>query len=227
MTGWLAAFSATAVAHDPPAAAPNEARKPSRLTAYFYGKEQIAALYEAGRTWDRKLGLQQDCKGAYNIQPLNLFLLKAIDFPEGKAHPVAGSWQHRYVFERCGKRMTYNAVFVARANGKPEALEHVPGNTNASLPQISEALQSALPAARQRLLERVKGCAEAELIDTRLAHPPREPGNPDQPAGHWEESWTFRGCGKSVELSIVFFPDGKGGVRSEIKSLKQAGRPVP
>ncbi|MCK6382743.1 MAG: hypothetical protein L6Q52_00145 [Rhodocyclaceae bacterium] len=212
-----AAAPAPAPAPPPAPAEPGDARQPSRLIAYLYGKEQIGALYAAGREWDRKLGLQQDCKTPYNIQPLNLFLLKAIEFPEGKAHPVAGSWQHRYVFERCGKRMTYNAVFVARPGDKPEVREHVPGNTNASMQQVSEALKEAAPAAQTRLAKRSKDCKQAELIDTRLTHPPREPKEADKPAGHWEETWTFRGCDRDAELIVVFTPDGQGGMRYAVK----------
>jgi len=202
----------------PPAPAGSaDARQPSRLTAYLYGKEQIGALYEIGRQWDKKLGLQQDCKSQYNIQPLNLFLLKGIEFPASQPHPVAGSWQHRFVFERCGKRMTYNAVFVARPGDKPEARPHVPGNTNASMQQVSEALKAAAPAALARLAKRARNCKEADLVDTKLMHPPRTPAEADKPAGHWEESWTFRGCGLDVEVPVTFTPDGKGGMQVAVK----------
>jgi len=211
------AASATPAPAPPAAAEPADARQPSRLTAYLYGKEQIGVLYEAGRQWDKKLGLQPDCKTPYNIQPLNLYLLKAIEFPEGKPHPVAGSWQHRFVFERCGKRMTYNAVFVARPGDKPEVREHVPGTTNASMQQVADALKPAMPAALSRLVKRSKDCQSAELIDTRLTHPPREPKEADKPAGHWEEIWTFRGCGRDVELTVVFTPDSQGGLRVAVK----------
>lgn len=205
----------------PPVAAtpaePGDTRQPSRLNAYLYGKEQIGALYEAGREWDRKLGLQQDCKSPYNIQPLNLFLLRGIEFPENKPHPVAGSWQHRFVFERCGKRMTYNAVFVARPGDKPELRPHVPGNTNASMQQVAEGQKTATPAALARLVKRKKGCKDAELVGTRLTHPPREAKDADQPAGHWEETWTFRGCGHDVEVTVTFTPDGQGGMQYAVK----------
>ncbi|MBM3391809.1 MAG: hypothetical protein FJY34_07535 [Betaproteobacteria bacterium] len=211
------AAPAPAPAATPAPDEPGDTRQPSRLTAYLYGKEQIGALYEAGRQWDRKLGLQPDCKTPYNIQPLNLFLLKGIEFPDGQPHPVAGSWQHRFVFERCGKRMTYSAVFVARPGDKPEVREHVPGTTNASMQQVAEALRTAAPAAQARLAKRSKGCKDAELIDTRLTHPPRDPKEADKPAGHWEETWTFRGCGRDVELTVVFTPDGQGGMQYAVK----------
>jgi hypothetical protein len=217
LAGLLTACLATPSGAQAPAA-PGEAMQPARLTAYLYGKEQIGELYAIGRQWDKKLGLQQDCKGAYNIQPAGLFLIRPIDFPEGKPHPVAGVWQHRYVFERCGKRMTYNAVFVARPGDKPEARPHVPGNTNASALLLADTLKGAYPAALLRLIKRNKDCKEADLIDTRLVHPPREAKSTDQPAGHWEEAWTFRGCGHDVELSITFTPDGKGGTFYNIKS---------
>jgi hypothetical protein len=211
------AAPAQAPAPTPAPAEPGDTRQPSRLTAYLYGKEQIGALYEAGRDWDKKLGLQQDCKGPYNIQPAALFLLKPIDFPEGKPHPVAGVWQHRYVFERCGKRMTYNAVFVARPDDKPELRPHVPGNTNASALLLSDTLTGASAAALLRLAKRARDCKQAELIDTRLTQPPRETKEAGKPAGHWEETWTFRGCGQDVEVPIAFTPDGKGGTRYAIK----------
>lgn len=197
--------------------AAGETRQPSRLSAYLYGKEQIGELYAAGRQWDQKLGLQQDCKGPFNIQPAGLFLLKQIIFPEGNPHPVAGAWQHRYVFERCGKRMTYNAVFVARPGDKPEVRSHVPGDTNASALLLADTLKGATPAALLRLAKRTKECKQAELIDTRLAHPPRATAGTDKPVGHWEEIWTFRGCGRDIELPITFTPDGKGGTRYTIK----------
>ncbi len=217
MTGLLAVCLAGKAGAQAPAATPPEARQPSRLTAYFHGKEQIGALYEVGRQWDRKLGLQQDCKGPYNIQPLSIFLLKPIDFPEGKPHPVTGSWQHRYVFERCGKRMTYNTVFVARSGEKPEAKPNYPGTTNAAMQQITESLKTASPAALLRLAKRNKDCKAADLIDTQLTHAPREAREADKPASHWEEIWTFRGCGHDVELSITFTPDGKGGTQYAIR----------
>ncbi|MDT3735354.1 MAG: hypothetical protein ROZ00_03900 [Denitratisoma sp.] len=186
----------------------SESRQPSRLTAYLNGKDQIGEMYAIGRQWDKKLGLQQNCKEPYNIQPLSIFLLKPIDFPEGRPHPVSGSWQQRYVFERCGKRMTYNAVFVARNGDKPEARPHYPGTSNASMQQIGDALKSAAPAALARLAKRSKGCKEADLIDTKLTHAPHEVGK----TGRWEETWTFRGCGHDVDIPISFTPDGKGGM---------------
>lgn len=218
LAGLLLAASLAApsgAANTPPSG--GEARQPSRLTAYFHGKEQIGELYAVGRQWDKKLGLQQDCKDPYNIQPLSIFLLKPIDFPEGKPHPVTGSWQHRYIFERCGKRMTYNAVFVARNGEKPEAKPHYPGTTNASMQQIAEALKTAAPAALLRLAKRNKDCKAADLIDTRLTHPPREAKEAGKPASRWEEAWTFRGCGHDVELPITFTPDGKGGTQYAIR----------
>jgi len=222
----LAVLTAAAGAQAPmPAPAPatsaaGEARQPSRLSAYLYGKEQIAELYAAGRQWDKKLSLQQDCKGPYNIQPSGLFLLKAIDFPEGKPHPIAGAWQHRFVFERCGKRMTYNAVFIARPGDKPELRPHVPGDTNASALLLADTLKGATAAALLKLAKRSKDCKTAELIGTSLTRPPRmanESSKANKPAGHWEETWTFRGCGRDVELPIVFTPDGKGGTHYVIK----------
>ncbi len=225
LLGWLSAslaMPASAQAPSPtttPAASDTAGgtRQPSRLTAYLNGKEQIGALYAVGREWDKKLGLQQGCKDAYNIQPAGLFLLKPIDFPEGKPHPVAGVWQHRFVFERCGKRMTYNAVFVARPGDKPEVRPHVPGNTNASALLLADTLKGATPAALLKLAKRSRNCKEAALIDTRLTHPPRAADEADKPVGHWEETWIFRGCGRDVEVPITFTPDGKGGTHYAIK----------
>lgn len=208
LTACLAGPAGAQVPATPPASG-SEARQPSRLTAYLNGKDQIGEMYTTGRQWDKKLGLQQDCKGPYNIQPLSIFLLKPIDFPEGKAHPVSGSWQQRYIFERCGKRMTYNTIFVARNGDKPEARPHFPGTTNASMQQIGDALESAAPVALARLAKRSKGCKEANLIDTRLTHAPHEVDK----TGRWEETWTFRGCGHDVDIPVTFTPDGKGGMK--------------
>jgi hypothetical protein len=189
----------------------------SRLAAYFFGRDQIQDLYAIGRRWDSKLGLK-DCNGAYNVQPINLYLLKPIDLPEGKAHPASGAWQHRYAFERCGKRTIYNAIFVARTGEKPEPRPHVPGTTNASPLLIADTLKGAYPAALSRLgrTQRAKDCREVDLIDTRLTQPPRN-RVADNPASPWEEVWTFRGCGHEVEIPVTFMPDGKGGTVYSIK----------
>jgi len=208
LTACLAGPAGAQVPATPPASG-SEAWQPSRLTAYLNGKDQIGEMYAIGRQWDKKLGLQQDCKGPYNIQPLSIFLLKPIDFPEGKAHPVSGSWQQRYIFERCGKRMTYNTIFVARNGDKPEARPHFPGTTNASMQQIGDALKSAAPVALERLAKRSKGCKEANLIDTRLTHAPHEVDK----TGRWEGTWPFRGCGHDVDIPVTVTPDGKGGMQ--------------
>lgn len=196
-----------------------ELKPGSRLAAYFFGREQVNDLYTVGRHWDKKLSLQQDCKGPYNIQPVNLFLLKPIDFPEGKPHPVSGVWQHRFVFERCGKRMTYNAVFIGKNGEKPETRPYIPGTTNASMPLVSDTLKGAYPAALLRLgkNKNAKDCKEIEVIDTRLTLPPRAQAADSKAPASWEEAWTFRGCGHDVELPIIFTPDGKGGTFYSIK----------
>ena len=114
--------------------------------------------------------------------------------------------------------MTYNAVFAARPGGKPETRPHVPGNTNASALLLADALKGAYTAALLRLAKRNKDCKDADLIDTRLTHPPRQTKEADKPAGHWEEAWTFRGCGLDVEVPITFTPDGKGGTHFTTKA---------
>lgn len=196
-----------------------ELKPGSRLAAYFFGREQVNDLYAVGRHWDKKLGLQQDCKGPYNIQPVNLFLLKPIDFPDSKPHPASGVWQHRFVFERCGKRMTYNAVFIGKNGEKPETRPYIPGTTNASMLLVSDTLKGAYPAALLRLGRNkdAKDCKEIEVIDTRLTLPPRVRAADGKAPAPWEEAWTFRGCGRDVELQIIFAPDGKGGTFYSIK----------
>lgn len=200
--------------------APDAAGPASRLSAYLYGREQIAALYEAGRHWDRKLGLQQDCRGPYNIQPLKLFLLEAIDFPSDRAHPRAGRWQHRFIFERCGRRMTYNALFVARGDGPPQMQAHYPGDGNASPELITAALESIAPAAAARLSRPGRRCNTAALVDTRLVHPPRPAEGMPPPAAVWEEAWTFRCNGHEAVLHVVFTPDARGGMKAGLKAAK-------
>ena len=119
--------------------------------------------------------------------------------------------------------MTYNAVFIARPGDKPELRPHVPGDTNASALLLADTLKGATAAALLKLAKRSKNCKTAELIGTSLIHPPRtaneanEASKANKPAGHWEETWTFRGCGRDVELPIVFTPDGKGGTRYAVK----------
>ncbi len=216
LMGWLAAMAATPAGAQAPA--PTDARQPSRLTAYLYGKEQIGALYEVGRQWDRKLGLQQDAR-APTTSSRRTLPAQAHRLPGRQNAPRRRRLAAPYVFERCGKRMTYNAVFVAQPGDKPEVRPHVPGNTNASALLVADTLRGAYPAALLRLAKRAKDCKEADLIDTRLTQQPRtSSAEADKGGGRWEEVWTFRGCGHDVELPITFTPDGKGGTHYAIKA---------
>jgi hypothetical protein len=191
----------------------------TRTFSYVFSKDQITELYRVGLYCDKRLSLQQGCKGQHNVKPIGLSLIDPINLPAGKNHPVEGRWKITFSFERCGQSKIYNALFIAKNGQKPEVKPYFPGITNASPILLYDTMKGALPVASMKLIKKNgnKSCKELDIADMRVTRQPRVDGGKTI-SGAWQEKWTFAGCGKNVDVLIDFMPDGAGGASYSIRN---------
>ena len=182
-----------------------------RIVDYIHARPFADVLYNHGLAQDKQFGLHPTCRD-YRVEPVSITILSPIDLPEGKAHPVRGIWNFRYRFIRCGETRVYNVVFFASKGGvsAPTTRPYYPGVTEASPLLVKDAMVAA--STRAHLLAPGTNCPPAEVYDMRVAVPQRDvAGNGRIQRGVWDERWTFRVCGKTVEVPIRFIPDADGG----------------
>ena len=223
VTGALLLFTRAACAETVNTTA--DLSKSNKTVAYSYSYPMMESLYRLAVEQDKRFGLQQDCKSEYKVEPFSMSVVQPIDFPDDKQHPVKGMWMIRYQIHRCGQSKFYNALFIASANGKtpPTTQAYYPGNSNADPLLIKDAMMSAWISASVK--SGVKECKEIEVFDMRVtekAHDVAEEGKTFK--GVWKETWTFRACGKIVDVEITFIPDATGGGTSFVIGPINSGK---
>jgi len=188
----------------------------TKIFSYLSSHEQMEAMYRVGVSWDRRLGLQQDCRQQYRVNPLSLRVISPISLPEGQSVPTTGQWVCRFGFERCGETKIYNAMFVAKDGIKPEVAASWPGVTNASPQLISDAMLTAAVKASTKLKQEqgieCKDSKDIIISDMEITQQPHDLVESGKTyAAEWQERWSFIACGQPVDILIDFVPDGKGG----------------
>lgn len=190
----------------------SELQKNTRVAQCVFSNRLVGKLYDFGVEQDKKFGLMNGCKSKYLVRPIQVAIHVPIDMPDGKSYPIAGVWQIRYVFERCGEGKVYNAVFVANAGGEePNAQPMYPGTTIADIRLVKDALFSALFAATQKAQSGPKKCEDIAVFDMRQAEPDKGgalPGN--RPGAVWREVWTLWYCGELIDVPMTFQTDADG-----------------
>jgi hypothetical protein len=193
----------------------------TRILSYVTSRDRGAALNSVGRAFDRQLGLHQACGTPYRMKLLLLTIAQPIELADDREHPSKGVWTQRFEFERCGEMKIYNAVFVAKGDGPPEARPYLPGTTAASAILVRDAIKSAASMAQLSLdkLRRDRGlgeCTQLMVSDTRVTTPAQ--------GAAWEESWEFIACDAKVPVRMRFTPDGKGGTHFTAAAGKPTSR---
>jgi hypothetical protein len=192
----------------------SDLRPGTRVSRYVFSEDQMSELYKVGAYWDRKLGIQLDCKTQYRVHSKTLALIQRIDLPEDQDHPIKGVWRHRFAFERCGEMKTYNAIFVAKNGEKPQVHPYFPGETNASPLLVLDAMMAAYVTAIERRRKDGNGqdCKDLQVADMAVAEQPHDVVDGGAKLRQtWKERWTFSGCGSATTVTMTFTPDGKGG----------------
>lgn len=177
-----------------------------KTVVYMYSRPMIDALYQLGVEQDKKLDIQQECKSEYKIKPYSVAVLSPIDFPEDKQHPIKGVWNFRYQLDRCGELKFYNALFIAN-NGEPPIIKaYFPGSTYAGPLLVKDAMQAAMMGALIR--SGLKDCKELVVFDMHVTEKPHDVAEGEKAfKGVWNETWTFKMCGKMVDVPMTFTPN--------------------
>jgi hypothetical protein len=186
--------------------------------AYVASSSMMQIFYRLGVEQDKKLGLQFDCKSRYEVLPLVPFVVAPIDFPEDKQNPTEGAWIMRYTLSRCGDAKTYNALFLASADGGlPKYQAYYPGSTAAGAVLVRDAMLTATVNALLR--SEIKDCKTADVFDMKVTEMPHTIRDGEKEfKGVWNETWSFKACDRAVDVPITFTPDiGGGGVSFTIK----------
>ena len=154
---------------------------------------------------DRSVG--RECKDSYTLGNYAMKIVTPIEMDQGAAIPKAGRWLERFQVTRCGRRSVFNAIFIA--NGKDLQVKAAgPGETSQDLQLVIQLRPVIVKKAK------LDNCEARGLLDT--AKGPPEGYEPKQADGEYE-TWTVSGCGKDVDMVLLFSrgADGKVDVRVE------------
>ncbi len=123
--------------------------------------------------------------------------------------PDGGSWREAFPVRGCGNDTTLNLYLFATPAERINVVVGLPGSTHAGL-----LLQKdAMPMAETGALLAVPGCKAFEVDDTRFAGADGVPPAPATGAAPpWREVWTMAGCGRVLEVPMLFTPDPTGTV---------------
>ena len=112
---------------------------------------------------------------------------------------------------------------VSKADSKIKTLVLAPGTTATSLLLQRHAFAYVAEAFRSQ----AKGCAAPVLINTRFESygvkdpPTADPGPAAGEKRPWWETWTLKGCGRTLDLPVNFVPDAAGtNIAVPLKDIK-------
>jgi hypothetical protein len=137
--------------------------------------------------------------------------------------PLSGEWMSRLPVAGCGNDTVINLLFSASsADGKIRTLVLAPGTTIASPP----LQQDALSRANAGFESRARDCPTSILTNTRfegfgIKDPPvPDPGPNAGRMRPWWETWTVKGCGKTIDVPLNFVPEATGAtVSASLKNV--------
>ena len=142
-----------------------------------------------------------------NITPI-LKVVVPVEIDDGAAVPKAGRWVERFQIIRCGRQSDFNAIFGANDQGKLVVKPAAPGETAQDLQQVIDLRPFVTRQAK------IEGCEQRGLLDTALGPP--EGYDPKVENGNYE-TWTISGCGKDVDMVLLFSPQPNGQVQVQIE----------
>ncbi len=181
-----------------------------RVGRYIFARPLMEVSLRQGVAQDKKFGLVPGCQSDYSIQPLGLIVLDPIEFAEDKEHPSKGRWGFRFRLDRCGASKVYNTLFMASADGPPQAYFDLAGLSKVPHHLFKDVFSMAGAAATLALGG--GDCNDTVVFDTEPLPPAA-----GLPAGAWDEKWRFWLCGKLVDVKLRFVPAGKS-VKFEVLS---------
>ena len=206
----VAAQTPAAAPTPPPAAPPVPAAPPRPITVQEFAKLSVnqAAIIAAAKTqFDRLPGacpaVSLTPTGQLTLfQPLNIGV-------DGKA--IAGVWSERISATGCQPVRMLNVLTVNHADGVPEHVALMPGDTHADPLTQKSALQYAQAIVAHSPV--VATCREIAFTDTHfdgydgLPNPEVTDGRDNRP---WREQWLVNACGSTYGVGLLFTPNAQG-----------------
>ncbi len=167
-------------------------------------KHAEARAYVAVRE-DKSVG--RECKDNYTMGNYAMKIMAPIEMDAGASIPKAGRWLERFQVTRCGRQSLFNAIFVATDKGL-QVTPAAPGETGQDLQLVIDLRPLLVKKAK------IENCEARGLLDTAKGAPE---GYETKVADGDYETWTVSGCGKDVDLVLLFSktPDNKVGVQVE------------
>lgn len=148
------------------------------------------------------------CADQYSLGDYMLTIREPIVLAEGSVAPKSGGWLERYQVMRCGRQSLFNAHFFVGDDGKLNAQSVGPGESALDARAVIKMRPTIVRSAK------IENCRQRGLLDTARGAP--EGYEPKEANGIYE-TWTVTGCGKDIDMVLLFTqtPDGKVEVRVE------------
>ena len=181
--------------------------KPDTPFAGFLKSKEHAKLRAAIAVREDK-GVGRECKDNYTMGNYAMKIVVPIEMDPGAAIPKAGRWLERFQVTRCGRQSLFNAIFIINDQGKMVVTPVAPGETAQDLQLVLDLRPLIVKKAK------IENCEPRGLLDT--AKGPPEGYEPKVADGVYE-TWTVSGCGKDVDMVLLFAPRPDGQVDVQVE----------
>jgi hypothetical protein len=178
----------------------------SIFAGFLKGDQHAKARAAVAIREDRSVG--RECKDQYLLGNYMLKIMEPIQIEAGATIPKAGRWLERFQVTRCGRQSLFNAVFLVNERGALQVTPAAPGETGQDLQLVIDLRPAIVKKAK------IENCEARGLLDT--AKGPPEGYEPKVPGGDYE-TWTVSGCGKDVDLVLLFSPTADGKVDVQVE----------
>ncbi|MCR6631234.1 MAG: hypothetical protein NVV74_14955 [Magnetospirillum sp.] len=215
----LAAAAQPALAQnvpDQPAQAPAASQDPAqRFQAYVTSdgyKSSIGQLAIMGDTISAP-----DCKEHKPQERASMTIYGAPHFEAG-VHPVSGLWVDRIKMNRCGATTFQNVLIQAQKDGQPPRMAlMMPGSTQSNPPMQNLVMKDVLEGLAKNKCTDQTQIVPVDTKRDKETKPLKLDNKGMIVEGAWKETWTFKACGKTVNATVDFTSDGKGGLNHKVK----------
>jgi hypothetical protein len=190
----------------------------STTVAYFQSKPFAEMVVASGMQLDKHLLNMEPCPGSYGFDPVTFAIQRPLEFAEGKAHPIAGTWTWRFKFKRCGSEKVYHMRWRGNPTGTPIPDPLIPGMSRVD-PVLANTVRNVVGSAG--ILHHGVGsdCRSLRILETRVTMEPKKMSiEGAERTGVWQEEWTGRMCDQEIKVPVCFVPDPNRGTSVTAKA---------
>lgn len=169
----------------------------SRFFRYINAYIVSSALYDGAVKTNANMHFE--CAEEYKILPGEMTILQPITFAVNLLHPISGAWHHRYIIDRCNKKITYNTYVVAKNNSPPTIIPGMNGDSNVPFSSLFDITVAVYTYMNYHYAPCPDGSKDPQpfIHNTELIHTTNENAN------QWQERWTVAMCNDMVTLNMT------------------------